>query len=288
MPKNTQNGQFWESARNNNFTYMEYYNRLTELAISMFEWKNLPETIDERFLELALFADGMAVFFEDEELGYLALRTMIGGRLNVYQIPMERNAYANNGYHRALTEEDSVLIFNNMLHTNSLLDVEMFAQRLYNFDRIIDVNANAQKTPVLINCSEQDRLTLKNVYMKYDGNAPVIYGDKRVDPNALKVLSTGAPYVGDKIYQLKTQYWNEVLTYLGISNTSYQKKERVISDEITRAQGGTIASRYSRLNARRQACEMINKKFGLNIECNFREQYEIEDENIEEEVNENE
>lgn len=266
-------GQFWESAKNNNFTYMEYYNRLTELAISMFEWKNLPDTIDERFLELALFADGMAVFFYDEDLGYLALRTMIGGRLNVYQIPIERNAYANNGYHRKLDNEDSVLIFNNMLHTNSILDVEMFSQRLYNLDRIIDINANAQKTPVLISCNEQDRLTLKNVYMKYDGNAPVIYGDKRVDPNALKVLTTGAPYIGDKIYQLKTQYWNEALTYLGISNTSYQKRERLISDEVIRSQGGTIASRYSRLNARRKACKEINKMFGLNIDCDFREDY---------------
>lgn len=272
MPRRN-DAQFWESAKNNNFTYMEYYNRLTELAISMFEWKNLPDTIDERFLELALFADGMAVFFYDEDLGYLALRTMIGGRLNVYQIPIERNAYANNGYHRKLNNEDSVLIFNNMLHTNSLLDVEMFAQRLYNLDRIIDVNANAQKTPVLISCNEQDRLTLKNVYMRYDGNAPVIYGDKRVDPNSLKVLTTGAPYIGDRIYQLKTQYWNEALTYLGISNTSYQKRERLISDEVMRSQGGTIASRYSRLNARRKACEEINKMFGLNIDCDFREDY---------------
>lgn len=271
--------QFWESGKNNNFTYLQYYNRLTELATSMFEWKNLPDTIDERFLELALFTDGMAVFFEDEDLGYLALRTMIGGRLNVYQIPLERNAYANNGYHRSLDESNSVLIFNNMLHTNSILDVEMFSKRLYEFDRIIDVNARAQKTPVLISCTEPQRLTLKNLYMQYDGNMPVIFGDKSINPDALKVLTTHAPYISDKIYQLKIQYWNEALTYLGISNATFQKKERLISDEVLRSQGGTIASRYSRLNARRKACDEINKMFGLQIECNFREDYrELDDE----------
>ena len=144
--------QFGESALMNNQTYLQYYNRLTELAISMFEWKNLPDTIDARFLELCLYSDGMCIFFEDEVLGFLTLQCMIGGHLDVYRIPMERKAYAPNGYNRALNSTDSVIIFNNFLHTNSMLDVEMFSKRLYNLDRAIDVNANAQKTPVLIQC----------------------------------------------------------------------------------------------------------------------------------------
>ena len=97
MPK-VKNRQFWESATMNNYTFMQYYNRLTELSISMFEWVNLPDSIAPRFLELVLFSDGMSVFFYDEDLGYLALRTMIGGRLNVYQIPLMRTAYASNGF----------------------------------------------------------------------------------------------------------------------------------------------------------------------------------------------
>ena len=275
----TKNRQFWESATMNNYTFMQYYNRLTELSISMFEWKNLPDTIDARFLELVLFSDGMAVFFKDEVMGYLSLRTMIGGHLNIYQIPTIRTAYASNGYNKMLDEDNSVIIFNNMLHTNSLLDVEQFAKRLYNLDRAIDVNANAQKTPILISCDETQRLTLKNLYMQYDGNVPVIYGDKNINPNALKVLTTEAPYVADKLYQLKIQIWNEALTYLGISNLNVQKKERLISDEVLRNQGGTIASRYSRLNARRQACDQINEMFGLNIEVDYREDYrEVDDE----------
>ena len=263
----------------NNYTYMQYAYRLMELSISMFEWKNLPEGIDERFLEMVLFTDGHAVFFKDDELGdYLALQCLINGKLNVYRIPIKRRAFAVNGYQKQLTDKDSVIIFNNMLHTNSWLDVKMFAKRLYNLDRIIDVNANAQKTPILIKGNEQQRLTLTNLYKEYDGNAPVIFADKSLDMNALQVLSTQAPYVADKIYQLKTQIWNEALTYLGISNVSFQKRERMVSDEVTRSQGGTVASRYSRLNARRQACEQINKMFGLNIECEFREDYQFAEE----------
>ena len=276
--------QFCESAYINNRTYLQYYNRLTELAISMFEWQNLPETIDQRFLEMCLFSDGMCVFFQDEVLGYLSLQCMIGGKLNVYRIPMERRAYATNGYQRELDGTNSVIIFNNYLHTNSMLDVEMFSKRLYNLDRAIDVNANAQKTPVLIQCDESQRLTMKNLYKQYEGNEPFIFGSKGLDANGLKVLQTGAPYVADKLYELKTQIWNEALTYLGISNINVVKKERMITDEVTRNQGGTVASRYSRLESRRQACKQINEMFGLDVWVDYREDFQ----DVKEQENENE
>lgn len=284
MGRKPKGDMFCESALMNNRTYLQYYNRLTELALSMFEWKNLPETIDQRFLEMCLFGDGMSVFFEDEVLGFLALQVTISGQLNVYRIPIKRRAYATNGYNKELDDKNSVIIYNNYLHTNSKLDVEMFSKRLYNLDRAIDVNANAQKTPVLIQCDESQRLTMKNLYKQYEGNEPFIFGSKGLDANGLKVLQTGAPYVADKLYELKTMLWNEALTYLGISNINTVKKERMITDEVTRNQGGVVASRYSRLESRRQACRQINDMFGLDIWCDYREDFQ----DIQEQINENE
>lgn len=266
---------FDESMILNNLTYRQYLNRLTELAISMFEWKNLPKTVDARYLELHLFETGCMVYFKDDVIGDLCLDCIVNGRLDVYGNPLLRRAYSGyNNYQKLLKYNNSVIIWNNYLHSNSILDVEMFARRLYNIDRIIDINANAQKTPVLVLGNEKQRLTLLNLYKEYDGNAPFIFGDKNLDINALKALSTNAPYVCDKLYQLKTQIWNEALTYLGISNINIQKKERLITDEVTRNQGGTIASRYSRLETRRQAVEKINEMFGTNIEVNYREDFQ--------------
>lgn len=266
---------FDESMILNNLTYRQYLNRLTELAISMFEWKNLPDTVDARYLELHLFETGCMVYFKDEIIGDLCLDCIVNGSLDVYGNPLLRRAYSGyNNYQKLLKSNNSVIIWNNYLHGNSILDVEMFARRLYNIDRIIDVNANAQKTPVLVIGNEKQRLTLLNLYKEYDGNAPFIFGDKNLDINALKALNTDAPYVCDKLYQLKTQIWNEALTYLGISNINIQKKERLITDEVTRNQGGTIASRYSRLESRREAVEKINDMFGTNIEVNYREDFQ--------------
>ena len=281
MSRRNRKTNFSESAYLNNGTYGFYLSRLMELAMSMFEWKNVPESIDTRFLELTLFSDGQAVFFKDEEMDkYLALQCIINGRLDVYRVPINRRAFAVNGYQRNLTNKDSVIIYNNFLRTNSYQMCVLYAKKLYNLDRIIDVNANAQKTPVLITVDETQRLTALNAYKEWDGNQPVIYGDKALDPNLLRVLKTDAPYVSDKIYQLKIQYWNEALTYLGISNLNVQKKERLVADEVVRSQGGTIASRYSRLEARREACRKINVMFGLNMDVDYREDFRETDDEI--------
>lgn len=272
---------FEESALGNNRTYGFYLERLMELAMTMFEWKNLPDSIDERFLELTLFNDGQAVFFKDADLDqYLGLQVITNGRLNVYRVPINRRAFAVNGYNYDLDINNSIIIYNNYLRTNSYRMCLLFAKKLYNLDRIIDVNANAQKTPVLLKASEQQRLSVINTYKDWDGNQPVVHGDKDFDTNAFQVLKTDAPYVCDKLYQLKIQYWNEALTYLGISNLNVQKKERLVADEVVRAQGGTIASRYSRLEMRRKACEEINKMFGLNISVDFRDDFREADDEI--------
>lgn len=276
--KKKKNQSFHNTLMANGATYVQYYNRLMELSMSMFEWKNLPDTVDERYLELGLFSSGCMVFFKDDVIGELALNMTYQGGFDIYGEPTRRRAYSRyNQFQTTLNKDNSVIIWNNMLRTNSALDVQMFAYRLYNLDRIVDINANAQKTPVLITCDEKQKLTMKNLYMRYEGNYPVIFGDSNLDIKSLSVLKTDAPFVSDKIYDLKVKIWNEALTYLGISNINTTKKERMITDEVIRNQGGTIASRYSRLESRRRAVKKINKMFGLNITVDYREDFQSTD-----------
>lgn len=262
---------FEDSLSENMLTYNTYLKRLTEMSLSRFKWNGLPDTCDGRYLELTLFNNGSALFFNDEVMGYLNTAFNYTGNLDIYNNPMARRAYANNGYNNTLDVTNSVIIYNNYLRTNDYDIVIQYAKRLYNLDRIIDVNANAQKTPVLVQSTDSQRLTLKNIYKEYDGNAPVIFGSKDLDINCLRVLKTDSPYICDKIYELKSNLWNEVLTYLGISNITVNKKERMITDEVNRSLGGVMSNRLSHLKARQQACEKINKMFGLNVSVDFDE-----------------
>lgn len=271
------NEDFWESGIRNKNAFIQYRNRLKELAISMFNWQGLPGTVDPRFLELCLCESGQMVFFKEPEIGkYVVMRVNAAGPLDIYNIPTQRRPYASNGYNLAkpLTPENSVLIFNNMLHTPTIQDIMIYAREIADIDRAIAVNVNAQKTPIIIKCTDTQRLTMQNLYMQYEGNQPFIFGTKDLDLDSIQVLNTGAPFVAKELYDLKVDKWNEALTYLGISNVNIDKKERLIRDEVQRSVGGALASRYSRLDARRKACDQINAMFPeLYVTCDFREDY---------------
>lgn len=263
---------FWDSASRNTYAYVNYFDRLCNLGMSVFKWEGLPDSVDWRFMELSLLCYGYCLFFKDEVMGYLTLRCMLGGALDVYNIPMERRAYSNNGYQNDLNFTNSVLIYDNLLHAPVIDDLCDYARDLYELDQIIRVNCNAQKTPILITADQNDYLTLKNLYAKYAGNQPFIFGTTGLRSNPLQAINTGAPFVAPELYELRSNIWNQALTYLGIPNVQTQKKERLISDEVNQMNGGSIASRFTRLEARRQACDKINSMFpDIHVGVDYRD-----------------
>lgn len=274
------NRAFMSTLNENVRTYRLYLDQILEIAISRYKWNGLPKTIDERFLELTLCGkNGTVLFFNDENIGYLALPCTLSGRFNVYNIPIQRRAYAVNGYQANRDDTNSVIIYSNQLHNGMSVynRLVQYAKDLYLIDSIIMVNVNAQKTPLMLLADEKQMLTLKNLYMKYDGNQPFIFGDRNdLNPNSIQALVTGAPYVADKLYELKQNIWNEVLTFLGVPNVQMNKKERLITDEVNRGLGGVFASRYSGLLSRRQACDQINEMFGLNLSVEYRNESETD------------
>lgn len=260
------------SAMQNLRTFDYYFNRLTNIATSIFEWKNLPDNVDPRWLELTIFGNGMCLFFHDDDADFFdALPCTIGGTFDNHNIPVLRRAYAANGYQAQRDNTNSVIIYHNYLHGVPIWDIEMFATRLADYQRTIDVNTRAQKTPVLLLCDDNQKTTWENTLIKYEGNVPLILGNSGMNPNALTVLKTDAPFVADKIEELRVQVWNDAMSYLGVSNVNVTKKERLITDEVQRNMGGVLASRNSPLEMRREACRQINAMFGLNVDVDFRE-----------------
>ena len=261
--------EFWRVRFNKTVVYWNYYEMILNLALSAYKWENLPDTVDARYLELLLNTYGRCLYFNDDAIGYLVTKMSDQSLLNIYDEPIERMATANNGYHTSRSSDDSVILYNNLMHTPSLDNVAYYAYRLAQIDDTISINVNAQKTPILITGPEDQRLALMNVYKKYEEGVPRIFGNKSFDPKSVTVLKTDAPYLADNLYQLKVQTWNEMLTYFGIPNQTVIKRERVNVDEVNRAMGGTLANRVSRLTAREQAVEKINTMFGTNISVAF-------------------
>ena len=248
----------------NNRTMIDYLDRLRMLATSLFTWKGLDDvagTGASRFLEQSLYENGRACFVKDDELGFLALKVNPSDKLNVYNLPIKVNAWSI-GYNKQYNFNDIVYIMNNELEKPTMQSLELFAMRLYETERTIDVNLQAQKTPILIEGDTKTILTLKNVYMQYSGNTPFIFGNKQFDiSNKLNVLKTDAPYLIDKLDVHKHQIFNDALTVLGIDNANTDKKERLITNEVESNEQLVTYYLNCWYKTRKKACDEINEKF---------------------------
>lgn len=258
----------------NNMTYTLYYYKLSAIAMAVFEWENLPNNIDGRWIEKYLFNYGECMFFKDDILGEMVSKVNRND-INHYDEPVDlypvATSYTNSkGYKNG---EECVLIKNNDFSFPTNIATQLYAYRLADITRTQDVNINAQKTPVLIKCSEKQRLTLRNVYQQYQGNEPVIYGDKTSDFQDIEVLKTDAPVIFDKLQLQKHQLMNEYLTMLGINNANMDKKERLVDDEVQANNDEVEFFLETMLKTRERACEEINRIFGTNISVKRRVEY---------------
>lgn len=278
--RNGSRAQDAETFINNQDTATMFMWRLMNLAISVFKWDNLPEGVDERMLEFWLLRDGFVGFFYDEALksderrrapeGYAVLPMMIQGQWDIYEYPRDRRAYAVNGFNYECTEDNSVIIFQNYLRVPMWLTLWQYASRLAETQRTIDINCRQQRTARIIRCNEDQRLTCLNAAKEVDEGKPWVHGDKNLDLDAFQVFDITTPYVANELQTYKHQLWNEALTYLGVENVNTDKKERLISDEVVNNMGDVEAERFTRLNARKQACDEINRLFGLDVKVDFR------------------
>lgn len=276
MKKNFRNNyQFIDSALSNDATYWDYLERFKKIALSMFEWVNLPKTMNAMYLEKCLYYLGQATLLKDENYGFINTRASSNGYINIYGYPTSLNCYSyeynsTRKLYSGLSKENNnefeecILVQNNWERIPTAGTLELFAYRLYEAEQTAMINIKSQKTPVLILTDEKQRLTMENLYSQYDGNKPVIFGDKNnLDDNKLKAISTEAPFVADKIMEYKKEIWNECLTFLGINNIVVDKKERLIEAEASQNNELINLNLQSYLAPRQEACKLFNEKYGL-------------------------
>ena len=272
------NYKFEDSMLVNDATFVDYLNRFKRIALSMFEWVNLPSSMNEEFLEKCLYYTGQATLLKTEKYGFINTKSCNSGYLNIYNNPTQLNCFSYNfhenrklysGLNPLVDKEQQqkeccVLVKNNYDKLPTAGSMELFAWRLYLAQRTCDVNISSQRFPVMVVGDEKQRLMLENLYSQYDGNQPFIFGNKnQLNDDLLKAVRTDAPYVTDKITDYKKEIWNEALTYLGINNISISKKERLTENESSENNELVNLNLQAMLVPRMKACREFNELFGL-------------------------
>ena len=241
------------------------------LAKNVFEFKNLPESVDVAYMNHKLLLNGAVAFFKDEITDDLlclpfSSETMVP---DIYGRPQKINVLGENGYNRWLDRDQFVIMYDNNSMLPIYLDIIQYSQRIALCVRTQDVNIKQQRTPRLWKVPQDKEQSIKNAIDDIDAFADQVATYDTTKLEDVEAVLAPAPFVADKIDEHLKLLWAEFFRLIGVANLQEQKKERVIRDEMLVSQGGTIASRYARFEPRKRAIEKINKLFGTNIEVSY-------------------
>ena len=277
----------------NNATYFDYLERFKRIALSMFEWTNLPDSMDARYLERCLYYTGQAAMLYLEPYGFINTKSATSGKLNLYGLPTRIRCYSYgeintsrrvfngvseavakvNGYEDDTDDDKSteaILVLNNWEGVATATTVELFAMRMAIAERAIDVNIRAQKTPFMVVTNDNERLSMMNALDQVEKNAMALVVERNhFDPESFKTLQTQAPFVADKLTDYKMGIWNEFLTFLGVDNIS-EKRERMISAETMSNNECVNLNMMASFKTREKAAREFNQKYGKNVEVKLR------------------
>ena len=256
-----------------NIKTVEMYKRqYIALAENVFNIKNLNEVapyMDYSYVNKELVYKGCIAFFMDEYLGLLALPFVNMGKLDLYGRPIDIQVIGRNGYHRNLKYGEYVIMWDNRSKQALIYDILQYAERIAQIQRTIDINIAQQRTPRLWKTKTENKKTIDDLINGISSNNEAITTYDNLELDDTTIVLSPAPFVADKLSEQKDKIWNEFLRLIGIANSSFQKKERNIRDEVFISQAGTIASRFTRFYSRVDAIDKINKKWDLNLEVEY-------------------
>ena len=258
---------FHKTCNSVSFNEHRLFNLLKLLCINRFKWENLPEGLESRHIEEALFTTGQVAFHKDRIYGLLVLPCSSAGVLNIYGDPTEF-VITGHGFTKHINKKDCVRVLNNDTASPSILHVKYYTEYLSNLETLMNDNLRQQRYPFIITTTKQSEFTMKNLMHQIDAGEDAIFVDERLSNGGdvgINVLNTGAPFLLDKLQQHKNEIMNEMLTWLGLNNANTDKKERMLVDEVNVNNAHVLMNLELEFKNREKACEEINKRFGLNI-----------------------
>ena len=255
-----------------------YQSYLLQIALNMFQYENLPKSIDEFYLEYILQTRGFLIIVNDDIFGLTALECAMGGRINHYYLPTSfRGVDPTGELTKDYSLDDVVLCKNSPLLVGTIPFINYYARELSLCSRTIDVNLDAQWTPYIIAGDKRMKSMFQNFIDQVRKGVKTIFTWTNFDLNSINVLPTQAPWVAESVNVLKQSILRECMTLLGIDNANQDKKERVQSAEVNANNTQIIASRNIWLSERENFVRKLNEKYGTSVKVSFRAYNDILD-----------
>ena len=250
--------------------YYYYFQKIINLFTNRFKWNGLPDYIPPAFLEQTLFFNGRVAFiYDDVEEMFAVMNVNLTGMPDIYNVPDMRQVFAVTGYTETYGKDESVIIWDNPCASPFVITADLYAKQLANIWKTRDINILAQRTPIILKSTMEERLTWANVGNQYEMYVPMIKADTSLDMENIQALDLKAEWKAGALTELERLLWSQVLTDMGYESNPVDKKERLISQEVQGNNGETEGNRKLALNMRQRACEQINRLWGLNMSVEF-------------------
>lgn len=246
-----------------------YFYEIFDLYVNRYKWSGLPKEILPMYIEQTLFWNGLGVFIKDELAGYAFMKVALSGMPDIYNIPEDRIAYSANGYIEEYGKNNSCILWDNYSTMPFYNKAIMYADSMANCWKTKNINMYAQRTPIALCSSDNEKMSFEIIGENYDNYLPVIKINDSLNMKDMKALNMGAPYIVDKCEQELRDLWAQVATLLGIENNPVEKGERLVTGETAGNNGIIEANRNVGLTLRRRCAKAINILWGLDVKVDF-------------------
>lgn len=255
-----------------------FFFQLYNIAVMRYKWIGFPEDVNYFKLEDYLLTHGKCIFIHDNAVkkevgktsGFAIMKCHDYGNYDIYNIPEDSYAYANTGYNKKYSQDDSVLIFDKPISYPSILDIRLYAETLAKTVMTRNQNKYLQRSPVAVYGSRDDMTQWENALKDYDDFVAFIKMDSTsLDGDISKrmgVLNANVPYLGNDLSGALRQEKAEALGSLGIECQMLEKSERQTQQESAGQDGFIESVRNVNSGTRDDGAKKITNMFGEEIQ----------------------
>lgn len=264
-------------------TWYQYYLQLfIKLSAGRYVWEGLPDYVTSSYIERQLTNNGM-IFAVRDEVGKLQFVPGTTMGINTYEQPITGNTNSVGSSKFSLIPTtvtfqgegaNAVYIADNSFKLPQMYQIQFWAEQLAGVKGKIDANLRTISTPIILSGTPRTIKALsKQLSSALEGDTVIVEDADATDAGAglassIQAINTNPIYLVDQLNEYHDKLWATAIEQLGINTASYQKKERMLYDEVNA--NNELISRYTSdgLEVRRQAAKAINKMFGTNITVN--------------------
>lgn len=257
------------------YYFMKY---LLEKIMSVYEFKNLPETWDKSYVLYTLFCWGYLGVFNHTKYGLLAQHGTLNGRGIFYQPThfLCSNPLFNKSYNLKINKECALVKL--QPNYSGVLDiVSYYADMLALSSESATSNlVNTKLAYVFISSNKAQAESFKKMYDEIASNNGAVFADKNLfdedgNPQWLQFnQNLNQTYIADKILLDMAKWIDMFNSDVGIPNANSEKKERMITDEVNANNVDTQSKASLWLETMRDGFDKVNALYGTNITVDFR------------------